>query len=88
MTNNKYYYDNVGYVENLNTNTMPDDFEEINRLISVGLATEKAYKDGYIVAQVEQVLDNSNPNLLRVICHHAFGTIDGLLKILTWEDNE
>ena len=56
------------------------------KLIEIGKATEKAYKQGYIMAEVKQIQDPYNENALRVVCHHAFGNIKGLIEILDWEE--
>lgn len=58
--------------------------DELERLAEIGKATEKAYQEGYIVAEVEQIADPFNENALRIVCHHAFGTIEGLVTILKW----
>ncbi len=62
--------------------------KELKRLAEIGKATEKAYQEGYVVAEVEQIVDPFNENALRIVCYHAFGTIEKLVEYLNESEVE
>jgi len=53
------------------------DYNRLEYLLDLGKATEKAYKNGYVLAELDQVPDGKG---YKIVCHHAIGTIKGLLE--------